>query len=174
MWSHLQRAGVVAWQRGQWLLSTSCRRRHVSMLARQKRNHMSLSQVKIKQIVVTSLACWRGSMAIDSGMLACAATTLPCQHARDATTCARLQSYHQMFGSNKMFWAISFQPWKYVHLSVVSALFIWVILFKCIGTKKKSANCEIPLDIFIYVATYSAIPIAHWAWLQGTVYVFGQ
>ena len=69
---------------------------------------------------------------------------------------------------------ISFQPWKYVHLSVVIALFIWVILFKCIGTKKKSGNCEIPLDIFIYVATYSAVPIAHWAWLQGTVCIFGQ
>lgn len=62
-----------------------------------------------------------------------------------------------------------FPPWKYVHLSVVIALFIWVILFKCISTKKKSSNCEIPLDIFIYVATYSAVPIAHWAWLQGGI-----
>ena len=57
-----------------------------------------------------------------------------------------------------------FPPWKQIHLSAVIALFTWVILVKCIAN---SDNCRIPLDIFIYVALYSALPIAHWVWLQG-------
>ena len=47
------------------------------------------------------------------------------------------------------------------------ALFIWVISFRCINSK--SSECRIPLDIFIFVALYSAIPIAHWTWLQGGI-----
>ena len=122
--------------------------------------------------MIASLACCRGSMAGDYYMLAGATNTLETRpHA--LVFRAIVGSMEDVWIKLKV-WVISFQPWKYVHLSVVSALFIWVILFKCIGTKKKSASCEIPLDIFIYVATYSAVPIAHWAWLQGTVYVFGQ
>ena len=57
-----------------------------------------------------------------------------------------------------------FQPWKEVHLSAVISLFIWVVLVKIVSNAK---DCRISLDIFIYVTLYSAIPIAHWTWLQG-------
>ena len=56
-----------------------------------------------------------------------------------------------------------FPPWKEVHLSVVITLFIWVVSVKI----NRNGDCRIPLDIFIYVTLYSAIPIAHWTWLQG-------
>ena len=56
---------------------------------------------------------------------------------------------------------LCFPPWREIHLSAVMVLFSWVIFEKC----RKRAR--IPLDIFISVALYSAIPIAHWAWLQG-------
>ena len=44
------------------------------------------------------------------------------------------------------------------------SLFIWVVLVKIVSNAK---DCRISLDIFIYVTLYSAIPIAHWTWLQG-------
>ena len=43
-------------------------------------------------------------------------------------------------------------------------LFAWVVLYKCMSCWH---SCKIPLDIFIYVVLYSAIPFAHWTWLQG-------
>ena len=43
-------------------------------------------------------------------------------------------------------------------------LFLWVILVKCMASWK---DCRIPLDLFIYVVLYSAIPFSHWTWLQG-------
>ena len=58
-----------------------------------------------------------------------------------------------------------FPPWKEVHLSVVITLFIWVVSVKI----NRNGDCRIPLDIFIYVTLYSAIPIAHWTWLQGGI-----
>jgi len=56
-----------------------------------------------------------------------------------------------------------FPNWKLVHLSTVIALFTWVVFFKCLAPGK---DCRIPLDLFIYVILYSAIPFAHWIWLQ--------
>ena len=32
-------------------------------------------------------------------------------------------------------------------------------------------DCRIPLAIFISVALYSVIPIAHWSWLQGGLHM---
>ena len=43
-------------------------------------------------------------------------------------------------------------------------LFTWVVFFKCLAPGK---GCTIPLDLFIYVILYSAIPFAHWICLQG-------
>ena len=56
-----------------------------------------------------------------------------------------------------------FQNWKLVHLSTVIAIFTWVVFFKCLAPGK---DYRIPLDLFIYVILYSAIPFAHWIWLQ--------
>lgn len=57
-----------------------------------------------------------------------------------------------------------FPQWKLVHLLTVMLLFAWVVLYKCMSSWH---SCKIPLDIFIYVVLYSAIPFAHWTWLQG-------
>ena len=43
------------------------------------------------------------------------------------------------------------------------AIFTWVMFFKCLAPGK---DYRIPLDLFIYVILYSAIPFAHWIWLQ--------
>ena len=57
-----------------------------------------------------------------------------------------------------------FQPWREIHLFAVIGLF--AVLVRCIAVSSKNSG-QIPLDIFIYVSLYSAIPIAHWIWLQG-------
>lgn len=46
----------------------------------------------------------------------------------------------------------------------MTVLFIWVVFVKLVET---SITCRIPLDIFIYLAAYAAIPMSHWIWLQG-------
>lgn len=60
-----------------------------------------------------------------------------------------------------------FPPWKQVHLSAVIGIFLVVVI--CLASANSAHECShrIPLTLFVYVTLYSAIPIAHWVWLQG-------